>query len=128
MKLKHIKSIAMLGTTLVALVSFTVAAQPVAKPGPGMGPGAQADLGLERRIGMKMRFNKGNTLGWSLMSSEERTAHREKMLAAKTYEECKTIQSEHHQAMEGRAKEKGLSLPAPGKNACDRIQALGKFK
>jgi hypothetical protein len=71
---------------------------------------------------------KDNTRGWSLMTTEERTAYHDKMLAAKTLDECKAIQVEHHQAMEARAKEKGTTLMAPRQNACDRMQARGFFK
>jgi hypothetical protein len=86
--------------------------------GAGMGPGK----------GMRYNFNKDNTPGWALMSAEERTAHRDKMRAAKSYDECKAAQEEHHQAMEARAKEKGVTLPAPRYNGCDRMKARGFFK
>jgi hypothetical protein len=78
--------------------------------------------------GRGFAFNKGNTTGWTMMTTEERTAHRNKMLAAKTYEECKAIQDEHHKAMELRAKEKGVNLSAPRHNGCDRMKARGLFK
>lgn len=96
---------------------------PVAqKTGSGMGPGAG------QRGAYGMRFSQRNTAGWTLMSAEERTAHREKMLAAKTFAECKTLQTEHHTQMEARAKEKGLTLPTPRQNVCDRMQARGLLK
>jgi len=50
--------------------------------------------------------NKGNTLGWSLMTPAERTEHQTKMRNFKTYNECKTYQEEHHKQMETRAKDK----------------------
>jgi hypothetical protein len=62
------------------------------------------------------------------MTAEERSAHRDKMLAAKTYDECKAMQDEHYKAMEERAKEKGVTLPAPRQNGCDRMKARGLFK
>jgi hypothetical protein len=77
---------------------------------------------------MRFNFNKDNTTGWALMSAEERAAHRDKMRGAKTYDECKAAQDEHHKAMEARAKEKGLTLPAPRNNGCDRMKARGFFK
>jgi hypothetical protein len=88
----------------------------------GMGPGGGQGQG------MRFAFDKDNTRGWSLMTTEERTAYHDKMLAAKTFDECKAIQVEHHQAMEARAKEKGTTLMAARQNACDRMQARGFFK
>ena len=95
-------------------------------PGSGMGPGQ----GMGPGGGRAMRFNsnKDNTPGWKLMSAEERTAHRDRMRGAKTYDECKAVQDEHHKAMEARAKEKGVTLPAPRFNGCDRMKARGFFK
>lgn len=78
--------------------------------------------------GMRFKFNKDNTPGWALMSAEERTAHRSSMMAAKSYDECKAAQEAHHKAMEVRAKEKGVTLPAPRYNGCDRMKARGFFK
>lgn len=115
MKPRHIATLALLG----AFLSMPLQAQP-GPGGGGMGPGGGP--------GMGMRFNQDNTRGWALMSAEERTAHREKMLAAKSYEECKALQDEHHKAMEARAMEKGAKLPAPRQNGCDRMQARGFFK
>lgn len=99
-------------------LSLAVFAQP--GPGPGMGPGGGRGKGP--------MLNQDNTRGWSLMTAEERTAHREKMISAKTYDECKAIQDEHHVAMEARAKEKGVTLPAPRQNACERMKARGAAK
>jgi len=78
--------------------------------------------------GPHYRFDQTNTSGWTLMSAQERTEHRNKMLAAKTYDECKAIQEAHHQDMEARAKEKGVTLGAPRYNACDRMKARGFIK
>jgi predicted RNase H-like HicB family nuclease len=86
--------------------------------GPGMGGGK----------GRHYNLNKDNTWGYQMMTPEERTAHRDKMHAAKTYDECKALQDEHHKAMEARAKEQGKTLPAPRNNGCDRMKAGGYFK
>ncbi|MDZ4251422.1 MAG: hypothetical protein U1A72_02475 [Sulfuritalea sp.] len=40
----------------------------------------------------------------------------------------KALQTEHHQAMEVRAKEKGVTLPAPRDNGCERMKARGFVK
>jgi hypothetical protein len=87
-------------------------------PGPGGGPGK----------GGGFRYNQDNTPGWSLMSRDERNAYRDKMRAAKTYEECKAAYDEHRQLMETRAKEQGKALRQPRYNACDRMKARGYFK
>ena len=124
MRLSHITLAALLGAAMV-VPSF-------AQPGPGMGggPGSMGGMGPGggQGQGMRFAFNTDNTRGWSLMTTEERTAYHDKMLAAKTLDECKAIQVEHHQAMEARAKEKGTTLMAPRQNACDRMQARGFFK
>jgi len=126
MKLTHIALVAFLG----AAVAAPVFAQASPGGGTGMGPGAGMGAGMGRSGGKAMRFsfNKDNTAGWSMMSAEERAAHRDKMLAAKTYDECKALQDEQHQAMEARAKEKGKSLRGPRQNSCDRMKARGFFK
>jgi hypothetical protein len=110
MKLSHIALVALLGTS-VALPGY---AQP--GPGPGRGPASERP---------RFRFNQDNTFGWKLMSAQERAAHRDKMLAAKTYAECKAAQDEQHQLMQARAKEKHMTLPTPRHNVCDRMKARG---
>jgi hypothetical protein len=55
--------------------------------------------------------------GSQLMTQQERDAHRNKMRAAKTYEEQQRIRNEHHKQMQVRAKERGVTLPdAPPAN------------
>lgn len=78
--------------------------------------------------GHRYRFSQSNTPGWTLMTPEERIEYRNKMLSAKTYDECKAIQAEHRKAMEARAKEKGVTLPTPKTNACDNMKAKGIIK
>lgn len=126
MKLAQIAFTAILGAALAA----PVLAQPGpgGGMGPGMGPGGGMGPGMGGGRGMRYQFNKENTPGWSLMTPEERAAHREKMLAAKTYEECKAAQEEHHRQMEARAREKGQTLSAPRVNACERMKARGFYK
>lgn len=93
--------------------------------GPGMGQGEQGQGGSR---GPGMRFSQRNTAGWNLMTAEERNAHREKMMAVKSYDECKSVQVAQHSAMEARAKERGVSLSQPRSNGCDRMKARGMFK
>jgi len=72
-----------------------------------------------------MRFNQGNTAGWTLMTPEERTEMQTKMRAVKTLDECQTLQTEHRGMMEVRAKEKGVTLKASRQNVCERLQSRG---
>ena len=129
------------GLSLIALLAAALAAPVLAQPGPGMGMGAGAGMqnggpgaggpgaGGPGARGMHgMRFNKDNTAGWTLMTPEERTANQNKMRAVKTYDECKLLQTEQHKTMEARAKEKGVTLPTPRQNSCDRMKARGLIK
>ena len=50
------------------------------------------------------------------------------MLAAKSYDECKAIQAEHHQAMLTKETKQGKTLPAPRQHGCDRMKSRGYFK
>ena len=49
--------------------------------------------------------------GSQLMSRQERLEHRAKLRAAKTAEEREQIRKEHHEKMQQRAKERGVTLP-----------------
>jgi hypothetical protein len=49
--------------------------------------------------------------GSQLMTAEERTQHRAKLRAAKTWQEREQIRNEHHEQMKLRAKAKGVTLP-----------------
>ena len=74
--------------------------------------------------------NQGNTAGWQLMTPAERTEHQNKMRSFKTYDECKAYQTEHHQQMEARAKEKGVAMPVMGAGGygCDNMKTRGFLK
>jgi hypothetical protein len=78
--------------------------------------------------GGRYRFQQDNTPGWTLMTPTERSEHRNKMRAAKTYDECKATQAAHHTLMAARAKEKGVTLPAPRNNACEQMKVRGFIK
>lgn len=49
--------------------------------------------------------------GSQLMTRQERIEHRNKLRAAKTAEEREQIRLQHHDQMQLRAKEKGVTLP-----------------
>lgn len=53
------------------------------------------------------------TPGWSMMSPEEREAHRSRMHSAMSPEECDGYLAGHHKRMMDRAKERNLPPPTP---------------
>ena len=118
-----------IATTLAVVLSASVLAQSAPASAPGMGAGPGAGKMAPGAGGMRgMRMNQNNTAGWTLMTAEERTAMQTKMHAVKTYDDCKLLQTEHHTAMEARAKEKGVTLNTPRQNGCDRMKARGMIK
>ena len=118
--------IASILAALFLVFGSSAQAQPAA--GTGMGPGNNGSgMGPGNGRGQSFTFDSNNTRGWSLMTPEERIAHRDKMLSAKNYGECKTIQEEQHKAMIERANQQGKTLPTPRQNGCDRMKARGFF-
>jgi hypothetical protein len=120
-------SILLRGLTVIAVLttalSGAVLAQSASAPGTGMGAGMGPGAGAGG-----MRFNQTNTPGWALMTAEERAAQQTQMRSVKTYEECVALRDKQHQAMQVRAKEKGVTLMVPRQNACDRMKARGWIK
>ena len=133
--------------TLIALLGAVLAAPVWAQGGPGMGggmgggpcmwnggsgdgmrPGPGMGMGMGGRGGRGMMSAQNTTRPWALMTPEERSAFQIKMRELKTYDECKQAQTEHRSAMEARAKEKGVTLPTPRRNACDNMKARGFIK
>lgn len=105
---------------LFLFVGFAVQAQ----SNPGMGMGMGQGMGQGNGAGRGGQ-GMGRGMGGSLMTSEERTEHRNQMRSAKTYDECKAIQQAQHERMVERAKAQGQTLPVPRANACDRMKAKG---
>jgi hypothetical protein len=129
--------------TLITLLAAALAAPVLAQGGPGMGGGMGGGPGMQNgaagtgapgmgncggRGGRGMGFNQNNTRGWTLMSAEERTAFQSQMREVKTFDECVALQTEHRGAMEVRAKEKGVTLQVPRRNACETMKARGMIK
>lgn len=124
--------------SMAAALFLTIGSAAQAQPGPGAGMGAGmgpsygagpgGGMGQGYGRGRGFAFNNTNTRGWALMTTEERTAHRDRMWSAKSYDECKSIQEENHKTMTERAKEQGKTLPTPRWNGCDRMKARGFFK
>jgi len=106
--------------SLIAVLAAALAAPVFAQPGPGMGGGMGPGKG-----GGRFAIDNDNTVGWALMTQEERNVHRQKMWSFKSYDECKAYQLEHHQAMEAKAKAQGKTIVPPRFNACDRMKARG---
>lgn len=105
-------------------VSFVTAAVIAASafaqmgPGGGMGPGGKG----------RFAWSQDYTPGWTLMTAQERTDWSTKMHEVKTYDECKTMQAEHHKTMEARATEKGVKLMPQRQNGCDVMKTRGFIK
>lgn len=49
--------------------------------------------------------------GSQMMTQQERSEYQAKMRAAKTAEEREQIRQQHHEEMQARAKERGMTLP-----------------
>ena len=49
--------------------------------------------------------------GWDLMTAEERMQHRQTMRNMKTQEEREAYRMEHHNMMQERARQRGVTLP-----------------
>lgn len=120
-------------TVITALAALSLGLSVQAQPGMGGGMGQGNGGGMGQGNGMgagqgrNVTLNKDNTLGWTLMTPQERSAHRTNMLSAKTYDECKAVQAAQHAQMTERAKAQGKTLPTPRANGCDRMKAKGFF-
>lgn len=67
-------------------------------------------IGSEQEKVQASEGTQEQAYGWELMTPEERTAHRDQMRSLKTEEERRAFQTEHHQRMLERAKERGVTL------------------
>ena len=86
----------------------------------GYGPGSAGARG-------RMQFDADNATGWVLMTPAERNIYHDKMVTAKTYEDCLLVQRDHHAEMVKRADSKGLKLDSPRQNACVRMKERGFY-
>jgi len=144
------KTTALTGMAIVAVLGALLAVPVLAQTGPGYGrgmgmagqsapaggqmgmhgghggmQGSQHGMGQAQGMSQSMGAGKMAGRGAGLMTAEERTAHQQKMHQVKTVDECRKLQAEQHTAMEARAKEKGISLPTPHHNPCDSMKARG---
>jgi hypothetical protein len=69
------------------------------------------------------RASEGNTLGWHLMSHQERITHQTKIRSFTTLEACRAYQAEHRQLVLARAKAHGRPLRRPGRDFCAHLAA-----
>ena len=94
----------------------------------GYGPeGCGAGAGPGMRQGMGPGYGHGPGRGVSLLTEEERTAHRAKMQSLASLDECKAYIAEFSQQLQAKAKEKGAAVGGPNAAMCDRMQAHGRF-
>ncbi|MFZ2974812.1 MAG: hypothetical protein WA049_19455 [Ferribacterium limneticum] len=64
--------------------------------------------------------------GSQMMTNQERMEHRTKMNAAKTAQEREQVRLEHHEQMQLRAKERGVTLPdTPPTQGAGMRQGMG---
>ncbi len=98
--------------------------------GGGYGPGtcgAGAGPGMRQGMGPGHGPGHGPGQGVSLLTEEERTAHRAKMQSLASVDECKAYFAEFSQQLQAKAKEKGVAAGGPNAAMCDRMQAHGRF-
>lgn len=89
------------------LLCTTVLAQQAAPPAAGASAPRGARVGAEY------------TPGWDMMTAQERDAHRDRMLSARTAEECRRIRDEELVQAARRARTRGIKdLPDPRADAC----------
>ena len=78
--------------------------------------------------GRMMEFGPNNAAGWSMMTPEERQAHRDRMHGFKSLDECKAYMEQHAKQMAERAGQRNLKHAGPRENACEVMQQRGWFK
>ena len=128
-------------TTLALGLAMVVATAAFAAPGYGPGngpgngpcatagaancPGAGAGYGMGRgRMGGHGPGGQG-----SLMTDEEREAHRTAMHSFTSVEQCSAYWTEHRAEMTRRAQERGIEHgPGPRVSPCERMAARGFIK
>jgi len=128
-------------TTLALGLAMVVATAAFAAPGygpgngPGNGPCATAGAancpGAGAGYGMGRGRMGGNGPGGqgSLMTDEEREAHRTAMHSFTSVEQCSAYWTEHRAEMTRRAQERGIEHgPGPRVSPCERMAARGFIK
>lgn len=105
MRLQHV---VVLGLGL-AVIGATPALAYQGRGAGGQGrPPAGAMQGTPRQDCM---HDRNQAYGWQLMTPAERSAYRQKMRNLKTARERDALRNQHHEEMQKRAKERGMTLP-----------------
>jgi hypothetical protein len=78
-----------------------------------LGSGLSPVLGQEKEMKpmQEQMQMQEQVYGWQLMSEQERLEHRQKMQQMKTEEEREAFRREHHEKMQERARQMGVTLP-----------------
>jgi hypothetical protein len=77
---------------------------------------------LSHAEGRRFAFGDDNVRGWALMSSAERAAHHQKLMAMHTLEECRAYMTEHEARMAARAEARGKQLRPARFDVCEELK------
>lgn len=118
----------LIATGALCLAIGGAQAQPTANTAPpaggGMGPQMMGGYGagcpggqggghghMGCGAGGQTRAGPGSTMGWSLMTPQERQQHQAKMMSFTNAKDCRAYVAEHHRLMAERAKQRGMAVP-----------------
>jgi len=78
--------------------------------------GAGGVIGAQEQIRSRDTLQQQeNVYGWQMMSEQERHEHQQQMSEMKTEPEREAFRKQHHEKMQERARQQGLTLPdSPG--------------
>jgi hypothetical protein len=77
---------------------------------------------LSHAEGRRFAFSDDNVPGWALMSSAERAAHHQKLMAMHSLEECRAYMAEHDASMAQRAEARGKQLRPARFDVCEELK------
>lgn len=78
-------------------------------------------------MGGRAHWGPDDTPGWSMMSDEERLAHRRQLDSFTDYESCHAYMEAQHARMATRAREQGRAMPArPRRDACGGLRPAAR--
>lgn len=69
-----------------------------------------------------------NFRGAQLMTPEERKAHVARLQGMQGLEECRAYMQAHHQDLDRRAREKGVTLPPVQGDPCEVMRTMGRIR
>lgn len=88
------------------LTATAAVAQPAAASARASAPAPVTSV-QRPRAGEGVRWGRGVTPGWSLMTPRERAEHRARMQAARTAQECRDVMAAQRDLVERRAQSSG---------------------